>query len=215
LIRAHFAKRGKKPSGIDAFRAKSGDFHFFDGTIVLTDLRRERRAGAVAAPAPSPRRRRRPARSAHAEKPEGIQRLRASSRKFFPKIRICAILLFEGRAPIGARHPGERRCAGPRKSSSTIAHSPSRGSRRGSATCAFRSPRSAAFSAVAQERRADARGDPHHAACAIQRSPPVRHPRLRLARLADTRAGCATRRPQTRCSPARSRARRSCAWALP
>jgi hypothetical protein len=50
LIWAHFEQRAKKRSGIDAFRAKSGDFHFFDRTTVLTDLRPETRAGAISAP---------------------------------------------------------------------------------------------------------------------------------------------------------------------
>jgi hypothetical protein len=59
-MRANSGKRAEKPSGIGAFRAKSGDFHFFDGSTVLTEVGRPMRVRTVAAS--------RPTRSAGSEK---------------------------------------------------------------------------------------------------------------------------------------------------
>jgi hypothetical protein len=61
-MRANSGKRAEKPSGIGAFRAKSGDFHFFDGSTVLTEVGRPMRVRTVAAPVS------RPTRSAGSEK---------------------------------------------------------------------------------------------------------------------------------------------------
>jgi hypothetical protein len=96
-MRGNSEQRAEKPSGIGTFRAKNGDFHLlqrvnsaYEPPPGVARRRHRRAAGCV--------RRARPAR----RKPREFSTFARPSRKSFPKIRICAILLAGGGLQISA-----------------------------------------------------------------------------------------------------------------